>query len=66
LDTVGYREFIAFLKNEIPYEKAVELIKRNSRRYAKRQMTWFRKEQDMHWFELSDYQKIIASITRLL
>jgi tRNA dimethylallyltransferase len=62
LDTVGYREFIAFLKNEIPYEKAVELIKRNSRRYAKRQMTWFRKEQDMHWFEPSKVDKIAEII----
>ena len=43
LNTVGYKEIISYLKNEISLERAVELIKRNTRRFAKRQMTWFRK-----------------------
>lgn len=62
LDTVGYREFIAYLKNEITYEKAIELIKRNTRRYAKRQLTWFRKDPDIKWFEPLELNTIIASI----
>jgi tRNA dimethylallyltransferase len=62
LDTVGYREFMDYLNNKITYEKAMELIKRNSRRYAKRQMTWFRKVGDMHWFEPAKIDKIIEFI----
>lgn len=51
LQTVGYQEFFDFFSNKITKEKAIELIKRNTRRYAKRQMTWFRKDQDLKWFD---------------
>ncbi|HFC00934.1 MAG TPA: tRNA (adenosine(37)-N6)-dimethylallyltransferase MiaA [Phaeodactylibacter sp.] len=47
LQTVGYQELMEFFEKKITLEEAVDLIKRNSRRYAKRQMTWFRKEK--HW-----------------
>lgn len=47
LQTVGYQEFFDYFENKISREEAIELIKRNSRRYAKRQMTWLRK--DDHW-----------------
>jgi tRNA dimethylallyltransferase len=43
-------------------EEAIELIKRNSRRYAKRQMTWFRRDASIGWFAPSDVDKIIAHI----
>ncbi|MFQ5448825.1 MAG: tRNA (adenosine(37)-N6)-dimethylallyltransferase MiaA, partial [Saprospiraceae bacterium] len=56
LQTVGYQELFAHFAGEIPMEKAVELIKQNSRRYAKRQMTWFRK--DSHWREFSPDGKL--------
>jgi tRNA dimethylallyltransferase len=49
LNTVGYKEIISFLKKEITLDKAIELIKRNTRRYAKRQITWFRKDQRILW-----------------
>jgi tRNA dimethylallyltransferase len=49
LQTVGYKELFDYLENKIPYETAVELIKRNSRRYAKRQMTWFRNDDSIQW-----------------
>ena len=49
LNTVGYKEIISYLENEITFERAVELIKRNTRRYAKRQMTWFRKTENINW-----------------
>jgi tRNA dimethylallyltransferase len=49
LNTVGYKEVIQYLNNEITLERAVELIKRNTRRYAKRQITWFRKEEGIIW-----------------
>jgi len=52
MNTVGYKEIISFLENEIPIERAIELIKRNTRHYAKRQMTWFRKDKRIHWFDI--------------
>ncbi len=49
LNTVGYKEIISYLENEITLERAIELIKRNTRRYAKRQLTWFRKTKNIDW-----------------
>ena len=45
LQAIGYREVIAYLKNEIDYEEMKEKIKQNTRRYAKRQITWFKKNE---------------------
>lgn len=53
LNTVGYKEIISFLDNEITLDRAVELIKRNTRRYAKRQLTWFRKDDRINWVPVS-------------
>lgn len=49
LQTVGYREIFSYLKNEVTLESAVDAIKQNTRRYAKRQLTWFRKDKDYQW-----------------
>ncbi len=49
LRTVGYREVVEHLQGKISLERAVELVKRNSRRYAKRQLTWFRRDPRIHW-----------------
>lgn len=54
LNTVGYKEFFDFFEGKYDYDEAVRLIKRNSRRYAKRQMTWFSRYQQMTWFERDD------------
>lgn len=62
LNTVGYREFFAHFNGEISKEKAIELIKRNSRRYARKQLTWFRKDAEMNWFTPQDSAKIIKFI----
>lgn len=51
LRTIGYEELFAFLNDEIRFEEAVRLIKRNSRRYAKRQLTWFRRDADATWMQ---------------
>jgi len=51
LQTVGYKEIFAFYNNECTLEKAVENIKQNTRRFAKRQLTWFRKDKNTTWFE---------------
>lgn len=50
LGSVGYREFVHFFEGKHDRAEAIRLIQRNSRRYAKRQYTWFRKLEDMHWF----------------
>jgi tRNA dimethylallyltransferase len=50
LNSVGYKEMFDFFDNNISRDKAIELIKRNSRRYAKRQMTWWSKDEEITWF----------------
>lgn len=62
LNTVGFREFFAHFNGEISKEKAIELIKRNTRRYARKQLTWFRKDSEMNWFHPQDSKKIIELI----
>lgn len=54
LNTVGYKEIISYLKGSITLERAVELIKRNTRRFAKRQLTWFTKDERIKWFDITD------------
>jgi tRNA dimethylallyltransferase len=51
LNSVGYKEFFDFFDGNITREEAIELIKRNSRRYAKRQITWWGKDKDILWFD---------------
>lgn len=50
-DAIGYREIIECLNGKLPLEKAIELIKRNTQNYAKRQMTWFRKDKEIRWIK---------------
>jgi tRNA dimethylallyltransferase len=50
LQSLGYRELVAHLQGKADLESTVELIKRNTRRYAKRQMTWFRRYPEIRWF----------------
>ncbi len=62
LQTVGYKELFAWFDGTISRDEAVELIKRNTRRYAKRQLTWFRRDPAIHWFSPSDFNDILAHI----
>lgn len=62
LQTVGYKELFAHFDGEYNLKRAVELIKRNTRHYAKRQMTWLRKVDDINWFSPADHIKIIDLI----
>jgi tRNA dimethylallyltransferase len=50
LQTVGYQEIFGFMDGLYDYSEAVRLLKRNSRRYAKRQLTWFKRDEEMRWF----------------
>lgn len=51
LNTIGYKELFPYFDNEMSKDEAIELIKRNSRRYAKRQLTWFRSDKEINWLE---------------
>jgi len=62
LNTVGYKEFFGYFDGEYDFDEAVRLIKRNSRRYAKKQMTWFNRYQQMHWFNRTNEDDIIDFI----
>ncbi len=66
LQTVGYKEVFSYLRNEISLDQAVALIKQHSRNYAKRQLTWFRKEEDITWFNPEDEAGILSFIERKL
>lgn len=65
LNTVGYKEMFAYINGEIPLEEAVRLIKRNTRRYAKKQLAWFRLRNNYTWFdanrpdEVFDYLQLV-------
>ena len=59
LQTVGYREMFEYFDGKISREEAIELIKRNSRRYAKRQMTWFRRDSEISWFSPEEVDAMI-------
>lgn len=62
---IGYKEIFPYLRGEYDLNEAIRLIKRNTRRYAKRQLTWFRRYHDMIWFNLSEFdteEEAISSI----
>ena len=66
LKTVGYREIYEHLDGDYTREEMVRLLKRNSRRYAKRQMTWFKNQDEFHWFDAKDEEGIIAFVSTAL
>ena len=62
LNTVGYRELFDYLDNKCSLAEAVELIKRNTRRYARRQISWFNRDQNVEWFCPDSIDKIVERI----
>ncbi len=62
LQTVGYQEIFDFMDNKFNREEAIRLLKRNSRRYAKRQMTWFKRDPAVHWFSPNSPELIFQFI----
>ena len=58
LKTVGYQEIYDYLDGNYDYEEAIRLLKRNSRRYAKRQITWFKRDQEFEWFNPDNFETI--------
>lgn len=66
LQTVGYKEVFDFWEGQYDYSTLVELLKRNSRRYAKRQLTWFKNQDTFEWFHPDAYQQILNYIQNQL
>ena len=64
LQTVGYRELFGHLAGDLPLEDAIEIIKINTRQYAKRQMTWFKKDDEIKWCE-PDFGKAMDMIKNI-
>jgi tRNA dimethylallyltransferase len=64
LNTVGYKELFAFFDGTISREEAIEQIKNNTRKYARKQLTWFRRDPSIHWFEPDRDQEIIECIKK--
>ena len=59
LQTVGYQEVVPYLDGAYEYDEMVRLLKRNTRRYAKRQLTWFRNQGNYQWFRPDDERGIL-------
>jgi len=66
MKTVGYRELFQYLDGEVPLEEAVDLIKRHTRKFARKQLTWFRKDNQYRWFSPEDHHLIIEWIEKQL
>lgn len=66
LQTVGYSEIFEYLDGKCSLEEAVKNIKQNTRRFAKRQITWFKKSEDIRWFDPADYNNILNYLNQLV
>lgn len=64
LQTVGYRELYEYVNGKLDLPTAIEQIKAHTRQYAKRQLTWFRRDKTIHWFHPSDIEKMLKLIQR--
>lgn len=64
LQTVGYKEIFEYLDGNISLEFAINEIKKNSRRYAKRQLTWYRRDNSVNWFDYCNIQEIVDFVTK--
>lgn len=60
LRSIGYREWVAHFQGEYDREEAIRLHKRNSRRYAKRQLTWYRRYEDVQWFQAGETDRVVS------
>ncbi len=69
LKAIGYKELIGYFKKEYDYNEAVRLIKRNTRRFAKRQLTWFNRDSRIKWFDVnngSSTETVLGQITEYI
>ncbi|MBQ0073885.1 MAG: tRNA (adenosine(37)-N6)-dimethylallyltransferase MiaA [Prevotella sp.] len=66
LNTIGYKEIFKYLDGDIPFEEAVRQIQSNSREYARKQLTWYKRDREMAWFHPNQTDEIIAYIEKNL
>lgn len=66
LNTVGYKELFTYFDGEITLDEAIDLIQRNTRKYARKQLTWFRRDQEIQWFEPQQFSEIIDFVDNKL
>jgi tRNA dimethylallyltransferase len=65
MQSIGYKQINQYLDGEVPLDKVIELIKRDTKRFAKRQMTWLRKDKDIQWYHLpEDLDKVMKAVER--
>jgi tRNA dimethylallyltransferase len=62
---LGYKEIISHLEGEVPFEQAIEILKRNTRRFAKRQLTWFRRDPRIQWIDMEQSGGVFAAAQRI-
>lgn len=65
MQAIGYKEIIDYLQGNVDLEEALRILKRNTRRFAKRQFTWFLNDDNVKWFDISDVKKIDATINEI-
>lgn len=61
---IGYKEFIPYFKGEMSFESCVDQLKQNSRRFAKRQLTWFRNKMDISWYNMGECDDVYGTIKK--
>lgn len=66
LNTVGYTELFDYIEDKLPLDQSIALIKQNTRNYAKRQMSWFKKDKGVEWFQPQQVDEIVAHIDERL
>ncbi|MFD1735901.1 tRNA (adenosine(37)-N6)-dimethylallyltransferase MiaA [Bacillus salitolerans] len=68
IQAIGYKEIYEYLEGKVSFDEAIETLKRNSRRYAKRQLTWFRNKLNVTWIDMtdSDYEKKLTQIIQII
>ena len=65
VQAIGYKELYAYFEGRVSLEEAIEQLKQNSRRYAKRQLTWFRNQMPVQWFDMTDAAKFAEKIEEI-
>lgn len=66
MQAIGYKEMLWYINGKATFDEAVEKLKKNSRRYAKRQLTWFNKNKEIHWINLTDVKDSKAAAEKCL
>ena len=64
---IGYKEIFAWLNGQCTFEEAIDKLKMESRRYAKRQITWFKRVENIHWLDMeNDFNEVLNSVIQII